>query len=121
MDEMYLRHAVRYVELNPVEAGLVSDPSEYRWSSAAAHLKGQDDALVRVRPMLDRISDWKAYLKEKSDLVNDEVIERHGKHGLPLGEEAFVSALEVRIGRPLRPGKKGRPRLEKAEELELLP
>jgi putative transposase len=39
MDEPYLMVAARYVELNPVRAKLVVAPSEYRWSSARAHLK----------------------------------------------------------------------------------
>ena len=50
LDEPYLLTAARYVELNPVRAGLVDAPSRYPWSSAAAHVRGQDDALVRVAP-----------------------------------------------------------------------
>jgi hypothetical protein len=42
-DEDHLLTAARYVELNPVRAGLVQAPSRYRWSSAAAHLRGRDD------------------------------------------------------------------------------
>ncbi len=51
LDEPYLLTAARYIELNPVRAGLVRSPSRYRWSSAAAHMRGRDDALVRVRPL----------------------------------------------------------------------
>lgn len=54
MDEHYLLATARYVEMNPVRAGLVRRPGRYRWSSAAAHLKGRDDSLVRVRPLLNR-------------------------------------------------------------------
>ena len=50
LDEPYLLTAARYIELNPVRAGLIESPSRYRWSSAAAHVRGRDDALVRVRP-----------------------------------------------------------------------
>ncbi|MGZ3382632.1 MAG: transposase [Isosphaeraceae bacterium] len=42
MDEDHLLTAAQYVELNPVRAGLVQAPSCYRWSSAAAHLRGRD-------------------------------------------------------------------------------
>ena len=52
MDEDHLLTAARYVELNPVRAGLVQAPGRYRWSSAAAHLRGRDDALVQVAPRL---------------------------------------------------------------------
>lgn len=47
MDESYLFAAIRYVELNPVRAGLVETPDAYPWSSASAHLSGQDNSLVR--------------------------------------------------------------------------
>jgi putative transposase len=39
MGEDHLLTAARYVEVNPVRAGLVQAPSRYRWSSAAAHLR----------------------------------------------------------------------------------
>ena len=52
MDEDHFLTAARYVELNPVRAGLVQAPSRYRWSSAAAHLRGRDDAPVQVAPLL---------------------------------------------------------------------
>ena len=42
MDEDHLLTAARYVKLNLVRAGLVQAPSRYRWSSAAAHLRGHD-------------------------------------------------------------------------------
>ena len=50
MDEEWLIAAARYVELNPVRAGLVRRAGEYRWSSALAHLSGEDDILVRTEP-----------------------------------------------------------------------
>ena len=49
-DEPYLLTAARYVELN-TGAGQIESPSRYRWSSAAAHVRGRDDVLVRVRPL----------------------------------------------------------------------
>ncbi|MGB9499637.1 MAG: hypothetical protein ACKVE4_07770 [Dissulfuribacterales bacterium] len=52
MDEKYLLACVRYVENNPVRAKLSDRTESWRWSSAAAHLSGQDDRLVTVRPML---------------------------------------------------------------------
>ena len=62
MDEAHLIAAARYVELNPVRAGLAADPADYPWSSAAAHLAGRDDVLVRVVPLLERIPDWRTLL-----------------------------------------------------------
>ena len=62
MDESYLLAATRYVELNPVRAGLTADPFAWRWSSAAAHLAGQDDSLVKVAALLEMVGDWRQFL-----------------------------------------------------------
>ncbi len=44
--QRYLFACMRYIELNPVRAGLVAEPSAYRWSSFRANAAGQDDALL---------------------------------------------------------------------------
>ena len=62
MDEPYLVATARYVELNPVRAGLVSDAGDWRWSSATAHLSGRDDGLVQVAPLLAMVADWRGLL-----------------------------------------------------------
>ncbi len=43
MDEEHLKHAVRYVSLNPVRAKLVERAEDWPWSSVAAHLSSKDD------------------------------------------------------------------------------
>ena len=58
MDEPHLLMAARYVELNPVCAGLAVRPEEYPWSSARAHFSGENDQLVVTSPLLERVSDW---------------------------------------------------------------
>ena len=62
MDEPRLFAACRYIEFNPIRAGLVARAEDWRWSSVHAHLAGKDDGLVRVAPMQDRIADWHEYL-----------------------------------------------------------
>ena len=44
--ERYLFTCMRYIELNPVRAGLVAQPKEYRWSSFHANVSGNVDQLV---------------------------------------------------------------------------
>ena len=44
--DRYLFSCYRYIEMNPVRAGLVSHPRQYRWSSYGANALGQPDALV---------------------------------------------------------------------------
>jgi len=42
----YLLACMRYIELNPVRAGLVTRPQAYQWSSFHANALGADDALI---------------------------------------------------------------------------
>jgi putative transposase len=109
MDEPYLLAAARYVELNPVRAGLVCDPAEWRWSSARSHLSGRDDRLVRVAPMLAMIADWRGFLNSAIREEEFRDMREHGRTGYPLGNAAFVDRLERFVGRILRPGSPGRP------------
>ncbi len=46
----YLFSCMRYIESNPVRAGLVRDPGAYRWSSFRANALGEDDVLVTPHP-----------------------------------------------------------------------
>ncbi|HVP11938.1 MAG TPA: transposase, partial [Phycisphaerae bacterium] len=67
MDEPYLLACSRYVERNPVRAGLCKQPGDWPWSSAAAHLSGRDDALVRVSPLLELVPSWRKHLSADPD------------------------------------------------------
>jgi putative transposase len=107
MDEAHLYLATRYVELNPVRAGLVQQPWQYRWSSAAAHIAGRDDILVRVAPLLKIFGDWEKYLKLGIDEEDSEKIKHHIRSGVPLGNDAFISNLEEKFGLDFRPQKRG--------------
>ena len=52
----------RYIEDNPVRANLVGQAEKWRWSSASAHISGQNDALVDVDPLLSIIKgDWRDF------------------------------------------------------------
>lgn len=86
MDEQYLLAAVRYVELNPVRARLVRRAEDYPWSSARAHLAGKDDSLVKVEPMLNRVSNWAEFLAQGDDTGFDHV-RKHERTGRPPGDE----------------------------------
>ena len=107
MNERYLAAAVRYIELNPVRAGLVSQAMDWKWSSARAHLMGVDDALVRVQPMLRLYSDWANYLAE-SGQDEERCIRMHTRTGRPLGDSAFIRTAELLTGRNLVPRKQGK-------------
>lgn len=82
MDEAHLYACLRYVELNPLRAGLVARPEDWRWSSARGHLGLAADPLVDPAPMRERIEDWRAFLDAGLDEEDRETIrgaERTGK------------------------------------------
>ncbi|HOI16809.1 MAG TPA: transposase [Geobacteraceae bacterium] len=106
MDEGYLLAAARYIEMNPVAAGIVSHPGEYQWSSAGAHLTGQDDTLTRVKPLLAMVQNWADFLTLSSD-EEMSTFRKHERSGRPLGRESFIASLEENLSRILLPQKRG--------------
>jgi putative transposase len=110
MDETHLLACARYVERNPVRAGLCRRPGEYRWSSAAAHLAGRDDALVRVAPLLALEPRWATHLRADPDVDTVRQLRRHEATGRPAGDDSFLRRLERKLGRVLRPRPPGRKR-----------
>ena len=82
MDEAHLHVCLRYVELNPVRAGLVDRAEEWPWSSARAHLGLGDDGLTDLAPARERIADWRALLDSGLDEDEREAVrdaERSGR------------------------------------------
>jgi putative transposase len=108
LDSKHLMHAVRYVSLNPVRAQLVSRAEDWRWSSVKAHLAGEDDALVTVRPVLDRVGDFNQLLHPDGD-QDFRGLRDAESTGRPLGTPEFVAGLEAVLGRKIArraPGRK---------------
>jgi putative transposase len=122
LDEDYLWAAIRYVERNPVRAGMVRTAERYRWSSAAAHCGlGADPVLTRTaawRQRLARIGDWPAWLADGDDPERLEILRRNTDKGLPCGSEGFLRKLEKITGRPLGYRPRGRPKKAITEEPE---
>jgi putative transposase len=85
----------------------------YAWSSAAAHLSGIDDGLVKVAPLLEIVSDWGLFLLGGIKEHVAAELRRSEQTGRPLGSEGFISTLEKVLGRILRPRKAGRKKDEK--------
>ena len=108
MDQDYFLTAMRYVELNPVRAGLAASPADWPWSSARAHLTGKRDPLIGdVCEMIAYVGDWQKYLAldvEEAQLAH---LRQHSRTGRPLGDEAFIRRLEEALGRLLRKRKPG--------------
>ena len=109
LDEAHLWSAVRYVERNPVRAGLVNRAEDYRWSSARAHVYGEADPMLDPGlPMRGLIGNWGEWLATRDVPGELEAIRSATAHDLPLCDEATLTQLEKRFGRPLRLQKRGR-------------
>ena len=108
MDEEHLIAAVRYVERNPVRAGLCGSVEDWQWSSVHAHCRREDDLLVSVAPMLERIRDWHAYVAANDSDTFVGRFRRHARSGRPAGSKPFIDELEKRTGRRLHKRRPGR-------------
>ena len=112
LDDGHLYSAVRYVERNPVRAGVVCVAESYAWSSAWAHVNKENHPLLSPCPLEKGISDWSAYLKLEDRPEDIRKLIAHEHTGRPLGSEDFVRKLEELTGRVLAPRKRGRKKSE---------
>jgi len=111
LDEGHTLAAARYVERNPVRAGIVRQPWEYRWSSAQYHLGLHNaDPLVRNhdRDLLGLVTDWRDFLR--TDSPEAEMLREHTRTGRPCGDDRFMIFAEQLTNRKLQRRSAGRPR-----------
>jgi putative transposase len=95
---------LRYVEWNPVRAGMKQRAEEYKWSSAAAHLSGPEGEGI---PILDwtywsergGASEWRRRLDVVEDVRDVQRLRRATYAGAPFGPLGFVEIMEDRFGR----------------------
>ena len=114
--DKYLLDLYRYIELNPVRAGMVQDPSEYGWSSYQCNAMGKQSDLLTAHPNYlaidqDANNRLSAYRKLFASYVGTELIEDIRKatnKGLALGNEQFKCKVEALSGRSVIEGKRGR-------------
>jgi len=119
MDDAHLMAAIRYVELNPVAAGMVAHAQDWRWSSARSHVSGRrmsGDPLTNVAALGVHVRNWKAMLRhglEASDLGAEgeaaaAAIEARLRTGRPLAAEEWIAQQEAALDRQLAPARRGR-------------
>ena len=111
LDDRSVFEEVRFIEMNPVRAGIVGRAEDYRWSSARHHVFGEPDPVMRDECFLKtEVADWRAYLAGRG---NEPVLIRTWqslKTGRPAGDEGFVHGLEEIVGHRLAALPRGRPR-----------
>lgn len=115
--ESYLLACYRYVELNPVRAGLVRDPKDYRWSSHRANAFGARDAVVMPhesyqnlgRDSKTRLTAYRALFAVPLDQPTIDVIRDATNRGWALGSKRFRDEIAALEKRRVEPGIRGRP------------
>lgn len=110
LDAEHTTAAIRYVETNPVRAGLEPRAVNYEWSSAPAHAGLRRDRLLA--PDIDRwvpVESWSDWLGEAESADLATRLRLHTRTGRPLGVDVFVRNLETQSGRRLHALPRGRP------------
>jgi putative transposase len=115
--ERYLLTCMRYVELNPVRAGMVGRPIDYRWSSFAANAQGATDTLLTRHELYlrlggsdeERQAQYRQLFRAQLSKADLEAIRDSTNKAWVLGNDRFRKRIEDLSGRRSAPLPKGRP------------
>jgi len=117
-DENYLLTCQRYIELNPVRAGMVPAPGAYPWSSYQYNAAGQSDPLMTPHAVYhalapdpqQRQARYRALFADALKPATLRLIRDTTNACRVLGNDRFKDQIETMLGRSVRPGQNGRPR-----------
>lgn len=115
-DETYVLGCHRYIELNPVRAGMVRHPAEYRWSSYRANAQGENDSVITPhelylalgRNLAARIAAYRDLFKHQLEPELVDEIRQATNGNFVLGSERFQRQVAQTLGRRVTRGKPGR-------------
>jgi putative transposase len=113
----YLLRCQRYIELNPVRAGMVDSPGAYRWSSYRHHAWGDPDPVVRPHGQyfslgLECAARRDAYIAMVQEGIPDRQmaeLRRYTQQGRAWGSQGFQKRVEAIVGREATVSPRGRP------------
>ena len=116
-EEDYFLGCHRYIELNPVRAGIVEHPAAYRWSSYGHNAQGTRNALIRPHALYTglgrtaplRRKAYRELFRRQLDPWLVEQIRRATNGGFVLGTERFQKEIAATLGRRTWRGRPGRP------------
>jgi putative transposase len=122
--ETYLFTCMRYIELNPVRAGIVTDPGDYPWTSYRQNagtepfgwLTPRDEYRALGPDHAARGEAYRALFSRPFDAADLAAIRECARKGCALGSREFVARTEQALGRPARIRPRGRPRKREAAE-----
>lgn len=105
--ERYLLACSRYIELNPVRAGMVDRPDDYRWSSYHCNALGVLDELVTPHTIYndlgssdnERQAAYRSMISACADTVDVNAIRHVTGQGAVLGDDRFLAQIEAVLGR----------------------
>jgi putative transposase len=114
-DRHYLLACQRYIELNPVRAGMVDDPADYPWSSYRAHAFGTDVKMWTPHPEYEALGSTKPLREEAYRRLFDSELDKNTideirtalNTGLVFGNERFLDEVERLTGQRQRHLKRG--------------
>ena len=117
-EEAYVLTCYRYIELNPVRAGMVGHPKDYRWSSYACNGLGAPDRLIsphdqyaRLGPShQERLDAYRALFASRLDATQIEAIRKATNGNYTLGDSRFSEEIARMLECRVVPGQSGRPR-----------
>ena len=115
--ERYFLTCSRYIELNPVRAGMVPSPIDYAWSSYQHHIGARTDPLITDHPLywalgntpFEREAAYKALAEQALTFDELDKMRKSAIKGWAIGSDAFKAQLEKHAARRVTPGKRGRP------------
>lgn len=116
--ENYLFECMRYIELNPVRAGMVRHPRDYPWSSYLTNGEGQPDSLIAPHVLYRRLGKeagarlaaYRALVKAPMETQVLDTIRDCTNKGWALGSGRFQVKIERLTARRTVPLPKGRPK-----------
>jgi putative transposase len=113
----YLLTSMRYIELNPVAAGMVQSPEQYRWSSYRWHAWGEPNPLLSDHDLYvclgasehDRRCAYRELFRAQIPEIDIHDIRECLAYNHPLGNDRFREQVESMLGKRVGRRQRGRP------------